>query len=77
MSSKDIIRTWKDPDHRDATDVDHPAGEIELVNVHGGTNTTIACITLITQALSCQLWDCGDTVKVGSCNDPFSYISCC
>jgi mersacidin/lichenicidin family type 2 lantibiotic len=79
MSSEDLIRIWKNPDHRDTTGADHPAGQIELadMDVSGGTLSAWPCITLITQALSCQVWECGDTVKVGSCNDPISYITCC
>jgi hypothetical protein len=45
MSSEDIIRAWKDPDHPEASGVDHPAGEIQLVaDVAGGNVTSDPCL---------------------------------
>jgi hypothetical protein len=77
MSSEDIIRAWKDPDQRDATGVNHPAGQVELADVRGGNETSIPCYMIPTAIFSCYIWECGDTIKIGSCNDPFSYIGCC
>lgn len=35
MSGDDLVRSWKDPDHR-ADDVEHPSGDIALGQAFGG-----------------------------------------
>jgi mersacidin/lichenicidin family type 2 lantibiotic len=58
VSAEEIVRAWKDPDHRDDdaggdAPPDHPAGDIELADATGGT------IDIIIGAISERLGTCG------------------
>jgi len=83
MSSIDIVRAWKDEAYRNSLTPEqqalipaHPAGMVDLtddqlVDVDGGT--TLACVTLVTAAISCSI--ACPSVFQGSC--AFLSIGCC
>jgi mersacidin/lichenicidin family type 2 lantibiotic len=60
MSSDDLVRAWKDPEHRDAYVDEHPAGEIALDRVVGGNAITLQPTCFTALALC--------TFDIGGCN---------
>jgi hypothetical protein len=65
MSTAEIVRAWKDPDHRTDAQTSHPAGDLEP-GVAGGNPIIIATVGLVTVSLSC--WPtCNGTIS-GHCH---------
>lgn len=61
MSSDELVRAWKDPDLRAAIGVDHPAGDVEMTDVTGGTIDII--IDVISEYLgTCWGVSCGGNI---------------
>lgn len=72
MTGDDLVRAWKDPDHRDAG-VDHPAGDILLGAEHVGASTTGYLPDTVQCTLRCTLHIqvCGEWTAPPYCAETF------